>query len=432
MRTTRQTCLPKRGESLTLGPLKPSGWKGEAIYPERLFHGPRFQAIKSIDRWADDGMEGTLEVLDRSDLFKSNPDPKFTIDGIFLDALGAALGLWDAYDLYNGIVFLPFRVKRIDFYSGPHPVGTKFGLRVKILRETEMTCTAHIYAVDAAGHLYMDLTEWEDRIFNLSPGLHRIFLGSTWMYFSEEWKSPVIPAGFTGAILKDLPPDLFESSHRVWQKMLAFLMLSPAELDQWKNFEGAERRRIQWLLGRTAAKEAVRRHLMAKYKLQVASPDFTIEPDANGKPVARGPWEGKARGPIEISLSHTDGVTVAIAGEGARVGVDLEHVRNLGDDFIEGAFSEKDTAVLAAAGPGPEWFLRAWCAKEAAVKAIGLGMRYDARDASVAAVDRTAGRIDIRFDGSWGKAHPDLAGKILSVSSAAEADNFVVAATRIA
>ncbi len=59
-------------------------------------------------------------------------------------------------------------------------------------------------------------------------------------------------------------------------------------------------------------------------------------------------------------------------------------------------------------------------------------MRYDAREASVAAIDRVAGRIDIRFDGSWGKAHPDLAGKILCVSSAAEADNFIVAATRIA
>ncbi|MFH0908637.1 MAG: acyltransferase domain-containing protein [bacterium] len=422
---------PKRGEPLTLGPLKPSAWKGKAIYPERLFHGPRFQAIKSIDRWADDGMEGTLEVLDRSDLFKSNPDPTFTIDGIFLDALGAALGLWDAYDLYNGIVFLPFRVKRIDFYGPPQPVGTKLGLRVKILRETEMTCTAHIYAVDAAGNLYMDLTEWEDRIFNLSPGLHRIFLGSTWMYFSDEWKSPVIPAGFTGAILKDLPSDLFESSHRVWQKMLAFLMLSPAELEYWKKFEGAERRRIQWLLGRTAAKEAVRRHLMAKYKLQVPSPDFTIEPDANGKPVARGPWEGKVEAPIEISISHTDGITVAIAGEGASVGVDVEHLRDLSDDFINGAFSDKDKAVLAAAGPGPSWFFRAWCAKEAAVKAVGLGMCYDARDAVIAAIDRATGRIDIRFDGSWSKARPDLAGKVLTLSSAAEADDFVVAATRI-
>jgi malonyl CoA-acyl carrier protein transacylase/phosphopantetheinyl transferase len=416
---------PKKGEPLVLEkPEKPSGWKGFAIYPERLFHLPRFQAIKSIDRWAEDGMEGQLQVLERDHLFRDNPAPTFTIDGIFLDALGASLGLWDAYDIYNGIVFLPMRVKRIDFYGPPLKPGAKLTLRVKILDENDITCKAHIYAVDENGNVYMDLTDWEDRIFQLTPGLHRIFLRSTVMDMSDTWKLPAkAPAPLKKCsfnILTDMTDELLESSHRVWQKMLAFLALSEEELVEWRNFKGVEQRRIQWLCGRAVAKEAARHFLKKNHKLELGSPDFSIATDDNGKPLVRGKH---VTAPVEISLSHTDGATVAVAGDPAdgRLGIDIEKIRQLNPDFMDGAFSAADMPKLFEASGGrnvDEWALRVWCAKEALTKAAGIGMRYDARDIHVNNIKASTGEIELSFAGSWVADVPAFAGRRIQVMTA--------------
>jgi phosphopantetheinyl transferase len=416
---------PKKGEPLVLEkPEKPCAWKGFAIYPERLFHLPRFQAIKSIDRWSDDGMEGQLEVLPRKALFRDNADPQFTIDGIFLDALGASLGLWDAYDLYNGIVFLPMRVKKIDFFGPPLKPGAKLTLRVKILDENDITCKAHIYATGKDGNVYMDLTDWEDRIFQLTPGLHRIFLRSTVMDMSNVWKLPgKVPAAMKKCsfnLLTDMTDELLESSHRVWQKMLAFLALSEDELNEWRNFKGVEKRRIQWLCGRAVAKEAVRHHLKDRHGIELASPDFSIVSDDNGKPLVRG---AHVTVPVEVSLSHTDGATIAVAGdpESGRLGIDIEKIRGLNPDFMDGAFSAADMTRLFEASGGKnvdEWALRAWCAKEALTKAVGVGMRHDARDIQIVAIDAATGRVDLKFTGPWlADAGPVGGGKVSAVTA---------------
>ena len=88
---------------------------------------------------------------------------------------------------------------------------------------------------------------------------------------------------------------------------------------------------------------------------------------AHGAPVVEGAW---------VSLSRTPGHVVAAASTAGPVGVDVERVTDhLFDGFDDVALSASESAALA---PGDvRARLRAWVRKEAALKALGLGLRVD-------------------------------------------------------
>ena len=43
----------------------------DQLYREGMFHGPCFQAVKSIDRYGEDGNIATLEIPRRDDMLRS-------------------------------------------------------------------------------------------------------------------------------------------------------------------------------------------------------------------------------------------------------------------------------------------------------------------------------------------------------------------------
>lgn len=83
------------------------------------------------------------------------------------------------------------------------------------------------------------------------------------------------------------------------------------------------------------------------------------------------------RSPLRFNLAHSgDAALVALAVE-REVGVDLEEVirgRNVGG-LCELAFVTSESAAVLAADDPDEAFARYWVAKEALVKAIGVGLK---------------------------------------------------------
>jgi phosphopantetheine--protein transferase-like protein len=214
----------------------------------------------------------------------------------------------------------------------------------------------------------------------------------------------------------DLPRGFFTAHGGLWQNVLASLVLSPQERGLWRGLKTPAPRRLEWLLGRVAAKDAVRHHLRERYGLSLCPADVEILPDELGRPVAHGRWAEQAgrsaypRGayPVDavpgLSLAHASGTAVAVAtGGGARVGVDIEPVGSMNLDVQSVAFSALEQELLArlASTTDGAWPLRFWCAKEAVSKAVGLGM-----------IEGPGGLVVQDLDASTGEAQVSLHGEI--------------------
>jgi malonyl CoA-acyl carrier protein transacylase len=265
---------------------RPCHWAGSEIYPDRLFHGKMFQGITAITGWGENGVTGTVEVLDRTRLLASNAAPDFAIDGILLDTVGGTLGLWGAYDKYDGFVYLPFRIAGVQFYQGLLPAGTAFDLHLNVVSRTEVSAAADIYAFDKQGRVAVGIQGWEDRDFNVTPSLHRLTHDPLVYLFCDPL--PDDGSGAVRVITPELPADYFESGHRVWEHVARLIVLTASERAAWPAVPVAGRR--AWLLERIAVKDAMRRYLESGFGLSLGAADITVEPDGAGCYAPAGTW----------------------------------------------------------------------------------------------------------------------------------------------
>ena len=115
-------------------------------------------------------------------------------------------------------------------------------------------------------------------------------------------------------------------------------------------------------------------HLLLRYLLRAAgvtdAPQIELGP--YGKPHLRPPV------PLEFNVSHA-GQWVVCALAPTAVGIDIERVRAIDLRIAERYFQPGEYAALLARAPEqrPAYFFRLWTAKEAYVKALGLGLRRD-------------------------------------------------------
>lgn len=95
---------------------------------------------------------------------------------------------------------------------------------------------------------------------------------------------------------------------------------------------------------------------------------------------------------IRISLSHTSGIICATASL-VEVGVDCEQIREFSPSLQR---KMTDPHELRRLGPvGDRLLTRIWCAKEAASKAVGLGLKLDFHRVQLFLGPRAAdGRVD--------------------------------------
>jgi 4'-phosphopantetheinyl transferase len=155
------------------------------------------------------------------------------------------------------------------------------------------------------------------------------------------------------------------------------------------------KRRADWLIGRLAAKSAVAAVLANAIPRDWPLSAIEIPSDSSGRPYARiaseaGPVAGLAAGerlPISVSISHAEGHALGAAAwsepedDGLRrtLGVDLGLVEPRSRELVATFFTEEEQRFVRDA-PASERDLRAnlvWCAKEAVLKALGVGLTVD-------------------------------------------------------
>jgi phosphopantetheinyl transferase len=151
--------------------------------------------------------------------------------------------------------------------------------------------------------------------------------------------------------------------------------LSRRERDFVAGIERRARRR-DWLAGRLAAKLAISEALGTSSELSRLEVSYA----ADGRPVAN--RDGIQTAGASLSIGHCDGVGIAAASRGGRsIGIDIERLRNWIAEVADYILAEGERARMPAAAAST--VLAYWTVKEAALKALGCGLRVHPRQLEV-------------------------------------------------
>lgn len=167
--------------------------------------------------------------------------------------------------------------------------------------------------------------------------------------------------------------------------------LSPAEAEHFCQLRFAARRQ-SYLLGRLAVKLL----LLQQPEFASREPlDITVANDPFGMPFAL--VQGQVI-PGSLSLSHSGDLGVSAYSRTASftLGVDAEMLAPRSAAFVQDFYTPREAAFITrqTADKRSEWINRLWSAKEAVLKALGLGLRVDTRR-----VEILPGSYPVRADG---------------------------------
>ncbi|QES45503.1 beta-ketoacyl synthase [Streptomyces venezuelae] len=348
---------------------RPCPLTAEALYRDRwMFHGPAYQGLTELTGIGDRHVRGIITAP--------------AAPGALLDNVGQLLGHWILATHTDRNVVFPVRMHAFRFF-GPHPApGTPVECHVGVTSLTGTALTADVQ-LTVAGTVWAEITGWQDRRFDV-PGADR-----PGGYPEHRTLSEIRPGGWT--LLTDSWPDPAS------RDLVMRTQLGAAERAVHRTHPPRGRR--QWLLGRIAAKDAVRHRLWQQSPGEAVYPaEIAIRNDSAGRPYAVG-VHGRELPALDLSLAHRAETAVALVRPRAErehpesgVGIDIEVVAERSEATYRAALDEGERALLAglgAAGGGERdavWFTRFWAAKEAAAKAEGSGLRGRPRGFAVRAV----------------------------------------------
>ncbi|MGB3439090.1 MAG: 4'-phosphopantetheinyl transferase superfamily protein, partial [Actinophytocola sp.] len=320
------------------------------LYDERwMFHGPRFQGVLELTAIGERHVRARLAAL--------------PVPGALLDNVGQVLGYWIMATLTERTTVFPVGLRCLRFF-GPRP-GQEETLEclVRITEVTDSTLTADMQLVHD-GRVWADMTGWADRRFDTDPGIRKVD-----RYPGTFTLSSVQPGGW--ALIRERWPDL------ATRELIMRNVLGGAERETYAALPPRHRR--SWLLGRIAAKDAVRQVMWSEEDGEVYPAELVIDNEASGRPVVRGVF-GRMVGELTVSIAHRGGLGVAIARRGP-CGIDVEEVADRPRSAVEAACSAEELTVfdevVERTGETPAWwFTRFWAAKEAVAKAYGTGLSW--------------------------------------------------------
>ena len=161
--------------------------------------------------------------------------------------------------------------------------------------------------------------------------------------------------------------------------------LSPSELERFSAFR-FPKRRDEWLLGRWAAKALA--HSLPAYQ-DYPLDRIEIQNTPAGVPFIQ--VHGQAASPDCLTISHSGHLALCAlaAGPDLRVGADLEKIELRTGTFILDYFTPAESQLVETYPPDTRAVVVTliWSAKEAMLKAMGVGLRWDTRSVEVRRVD---------------------------------------------
>jgi 4'-phosphopantetheinyl transferase len=170
-------------------------------------------------------------------------------------------------------------------------------------------------------------------------------------------------------------------------------LLGEAEQARLASLKSHKRRR-DWLLGRWTAKRLVQWYVERRTGVCLPLPALAIESEPSGAPrvIADCGLQIADYAPnlqsticnLQLSISHSGDRALCGLGEGTHVGVDIERIERRDWQFVEDYFTA-DEILQVQTAPVEQYetlITTIWSAKEAALKALHLGLTVDTRSVS--------------------------------------------------
>ena len=417
-----------------LGRARSVHWTDRDIYPERLSSGELLRFIRSADVWSEGGLDYEVEVPPREGAVKSRI-PIWTVDPRLLTAVMDGFALWRSHESNAGFTSTtyPFRLGRLSLHAQPgcSPEGARLKCYLRSADVTPESIIGTVHVTGGNGKLLMALEGFEVRTARVREEYCRLLLSPASTYLTRSLEPARLGSPDTAiasAVATDVPYAFFAAHEELWLKTVSQIVLDKMERRTFAGMTGSAARRAEWLFGRIAAKEAVRRFLSENCHARWADADVQIWADENGKPHALGEWSQSLPSRLDLAIAHTKEFVVAVVAANARVGVDVEaEGRDLTDEFTRGVFTPEELELAAGVLTGTAAPIRFWCAKEAVSKALGCGIRYSPRELVVESFQAETGDMEVSLRGQWLEQFKAFKGRMIRVSSVVEKGHVLAA-----
>ena len=396
-------------------------WSDRDIYPARLCYGRRLRGVRFVESWSESGLDYEVEVSPFSDAVVFTRFPLWIVNPLLLGAITSGFAIWRSHERFTGAFSFPFRLRKLELFGAQPHEGSRLKCYLRLTGVTPKSHVCDITATDGNGVALMSISGWEELTERVPAEYRELVLQPANAFLTRRVSSDMLGDPATevaSAFITDIPYQIFERNEELWLKTFSHVILGAQERDEFRNMPGSTSRRVEWLFGRVAAKEAVRRYLMDFHQARWSDADIQIWRDDSGKPHALGEWGDHLSSKIDIAIAHTAQFVIALAAANARVGVDVESAtRDLSEEFTAGVFVPEELELAANAANASQAIIRFWCAKEAVSKALGTGIRYSPREMRVADYQPDTGRIVVRLEGAWLDAFKKFRGRDIEVAS---------------
>lgn len=376
---------------------RPGRWAPDELYApgawHGMFHGPSLQTVASIDRVADDGAVATLAPAPTSSL--ASPD---LASPRLVDGAGQVLGFWCADLLTDRFVVFPTSVDTISV-SGRGAALATCSVAITDRRTDEVVASMSVTGPEVR----IEARGWRARRMDLPPEFYAYRIDPRDHYLSEPLAVPLLSRVPVWSARTLLTAEFLNTDGGIWAEVLAHLVLGERERERWRSLPGPRHRRLEWLLGRVAAKDAVRRMYGETTGRRPLPADVEVVTDRLGRPtVVVESTDGRRR--FVVSIAHAAGVGVALCTDNEQalgLGVDVEPAAAV-PDIETAALTDSEHLDLARVAPDQRAIvvLQAWCAKEAVAKALGTGLAAAGGPMAFEVVDlaHTNGSLLVRAD----------------------------------
>ena len=396
-------------------------WSGRDIYPTRLCCGKRLRGIQFVEQWSESGLDYEIAVPDEAGNVLSTRFPMWVVNPLLLEIVVGGFQLWRSHERFIGAFAFPFRMRRLDLFGVIPREGATLKCYLRLTGVTPKSHLCDISVTDGNGKEVFAVSGWEELTERVPAGYRELILQPATTFLTEQISAEALgnpSTDVSSAFVTDLAYNIFERNEELWLKTLSHIILSAAERKQFAEMTGSTSRRTEWLFGRVAAKEAVRRFLRDHYQARWSDADIQVWADDSGKPHALGAWGDYLAVKIDIAIAHTSQFIVALAAANARVGVDVESIgRDLSDEFAKGVFTPDELELAAQAANPSQAIIKFWCAKEAVSKALGTGIRYSPKEMVVADFLSDSGTLSVRLEGAWLEPFKAFKGRTISVTT---------------
>ncbi len=174
-------------------------------------------------------------------------------------------------------------------------------------------------------------------------------------------------------------------------------LLSDSEQDRLAALK-IDKRRRDWLLGRWTAKRLIQSYVERQTGLRLPLDAIAIEAEPSGAPrvefrnqrLAIGDWPVLPQSSIanlqslSLSISHSGDRAFCALVQNGSIGADIERIESRDWQFVEDYFTA-DEVLQVRQAPAEQYetvVTAIWSAKEAALKALRLGLTVDIRSVS--------------------------------------------------